>query len=1445
MSNSRPSDSHDPRLDRILAEYVESAESGTPQNADDWAARYPEFAAELREFISVRRQLGQAVRNAAEELSPSAFDAPTFLGQTGDRDESLGSPNPPRIRYFGDYELLAEIARGGMGVVYKARQVNLDRVVALKMILAGQFADDSAVTRFHAEAAAAAKLDHPGIVPIFEIGEHAGQHYFSMAYVAGTSLAKRVAEGPLPERTAAELVAKIADAVQYAHEQGIVHRDLKPANVLLDEAGQPRVTDFGLAKQLESDSGLTGTGQVLGTPSYMPPEQAAGRTGEIGPRTDVYSLGALLYCLLTGRPPFQAASALDTVMQVLEHEPVPPRELIPQVSADLETIVLKCLEKESARRYSTARELADELRRFLRGEPIVARPISGTERLWKWIRRRPVVAALSAAVVLSLTVGSLATLYFAVQADIRATEATRMANNEKDARTNLQANYYVNQIARSYSEWRAGNTSQAVKILDETDADQRSWEWNFLRRLCSPQARVLDHSSGATRQVEYSPSGRYLVASTEYQDVQIWDLTTDERIATPRLHSARIAAIAFTPDESRILSVDLDGTAIVWDRVTGELMAKHTGWRGVTVLEFNSDGSRLLTNFGVRDLATGELIPGWTGGVQMLGLTFGPDESEIWTMQSGGLVRYSAAGEALDDVSQRPAVLQGNSVVFSRDRQRIVAIRSRLWANSNENWWGVFDSRTLEPVTWLGKVGSVDPVGFSISPNGRRVAITTKPSYYSHSDRLLTVWDALNGQELVRLRGPHPLLDSPVFDPSGERLAWANGSAVLIWQFPQRREARRIATTGGPLIGMGISDAASCIVWGDRTGDIQEIDLETGDFRRSFSQLYSEGRFDERTRLALSPSGERIALSNNLSLDVVSRRDPGTPVRVQNMSVSGYFTQALFSQRESQVIAADAVALKRWNSATGARDSNDVELNNASAIARSVDGTRLAVARMNQGTSQPAGEQQPDSVPPDQNPIEIFDADKLQRQRTIGGLPSPASCLAFAPDGKLLAAGTGRNSASYGLPPPVAGVIRIWNVETGAEVARLPGHSVDVLRIAFSHDGRRLFSASIDGTVRLWDVKTRQEVLILRGHPNEVQDLALSESGWLTTGGGQAMTGDGEILLWDGRAFDPSVLLPTLEWPGAPPNETPFARPHVEPLTLRGFEGAIAGIAATANERFIAAWPYGDQQPLVIWDTHTGEIIRRISPVESGISGAAFHPDGSVIAVVFSNGMAAGTMHVMEVESGDYLTTMPGAIDRPAYNADGSLLATGYADGQGSIALRVWNAGNGEPHVTVPGAWYRTCLNSDGSRVAGALGSNVVVADAAAGKTLLTYREPGDMVRNLALSPAGDLIAASGSGISNIPGTLQIRRVPGGELVHELRGHSGMFANAVFSADGSRLASCCFDRTIKIWDVGSGRLRRTLRSNDNRPEYLVFSTDSRRLITGNDDGTVRIWTIDE
>lgn len=307
------------------------------------------------------------------------------LAETGANSQIANNRGLPR--QFGDYVLIEEIARGGMGVVYKAQQSKLNRIVALKMILSGQLASKADVARFYVEAEAAAHLEHPGIVPVFEVGECEGQQFFSMGFVEGDSLAGLVRGGPLPPNEAAGLVERIAEAIAFAHSKGVIHRDLKPANVLLDRDGAPKVTDFGLAKKTQTDSHLTGSGQILGTPSYMPPEQASGNTKKVGPEADVYSIGAILYCLLTGRPPFQAATVMDTLMQVIEQEPPPVRQLNSSVPADLEAICSKCLMKDASQRYATANELVDDLRRFISGETVSARSHSVAGRVATALQR--------------------------------------------------------------------------------------------------------------------------------------------------------------------------------------------------------------------------------------------------------------------------------------------------------------------------------------------------------------------------------------------------------------------------------------------------------------------------------------------------------------------------------------------------------------------------------------------------------------------------------------------------------------------------------------------------------------------------------------------------------------------------------------------------------------------------------------------------------------------------------------------------------------------------------------------------------------------------------------------------------------------------------------------------------------------------------------------------
>ncbi len=495
-----------------VTEQLESqqCEIATPFQTDAGEAPFVAEAA-LAQALANAKQAGDAVTTSNEntlndqtlEFDPNAASPTRAQGETeagklpSTWQDRKPSAAPVKPAGFGDFEIIEEIARGGMGVVFKARQRSLGRLVALKMIKSGALADKQDVQRFYAEAQAAANLDHPHIVPVHEVGQHDGQHYFAMAFVEGPSLADRIADGVLQPKEAAALVKQITEAIAFAHSMGIIHRDLKPANVLLATSGDtpvtrqessrknnswkpdsspaytPKVTDFGLAKRMDQDDGMTATGQIMGTPAYMPPEQAQGRVAEIGETADVYSLGAILYCTLIGRPPFQAAAPLDIIRQVIDQEPVPPRRIDRTIPIDLETICLKCLEKDPARRYTSAQELVSDLDCFLNDRPVSARPIGNTGKLIRWSRRNPVVAGLLSLVALTLLVGICVSSLFALQAQHEAGEARKsseVAVQQKTAAEEAKRNAVA-------AQGRAENAKrQAVSDREKAEAAQKAAE---------------------------------------------------------------------------------------------------------------------------------------------------------------------------------------------------------------------------------------------------------------------------------------------------------------------------------------------------------------------------------------------------------------------------------------------------------------------------------------------------------------------------------------------------------------------------------------------------------------------------------------------------------------------------------------------------------------------------------------------------------------------------------------------------------------------------------------------------------------------------------------------------------------------------------------------------------------------------------------------------------
>ncbi len=397
-------DPEDPKLAELLDAYLSEVQAGRRPDREELLAKNPELAPAL-ECVDALEGLAQP--EAQPRHAADGREATTLALPDSTDPFVMPTASSPPAKQFGSYELLGELGRGGMGIVYKARHQDLNRIVALKMILASQLASGDQVTRFHAEAQAAAQLSHPHIVQVYEAGQLCGQHYFAMQYVDGASLADRLRRGAMPVEEAARCLIAVARAVAYLHAKGIVHRDLKPANILLDADGYPYVTDFGLAKMLETESHLTSSGVIVGTPSYMAPEQAAGRHATVGPRSDVYSLGAILYEMLTGRPPFREATPLDTLVQVLESEPNLPRQLNSDIPRELELICLKCMAKEAEQRYATAAELAHDLERFSRGEAIMARPQHLHQRFLRWVRQEPGLASHLGVLVLITAISQI------------------------------------------------------------------------------------------------------------------------------------------------------------------------------------------------------------------------------------------------------------------------------------------------------------------------------------------------------------------------------------------------------------------------------------------------------------------------------------------------------------------------------------------------------------------------------------------------------------------------------------------------------------------------------------------------------------------------------------------------------------------------------------------------------------------------------------------------------------------------------------------------------------------------------------------------------------------------------------------------------------------------------------------------------------------------------
>ena len=1083
---------------------------------------------------------------------------------------SLPGPFPVEasrvVRYVGNFELLEEIARGAMGVVYKARQANLNRIVALKMILSGQLAGAADIDRFRMEAKAAASLDHPGIVPIFEIGEHDGHHYFAMGYIDGPSLASRIANGPLAPRDAARYASQIADAVQYAHDRGVIHRDLKPANILIDRDDRPKVTDFGLAKKFEGDSALTATGQVMGTPSYMPPEQASGDIRAIGPPADVYSLGATLYCLLTGRPPFLAAGIMETLAQVLEKEPLSPRKLNPEIAVDLETICLKCLEKDPSRRYGSAREVREELDRFLNDEPILARPIGPVARAWRWCgRNRAVASAAALAASLVLLVAIAGPIVAIRQAALRRGEAAArqtaetarnaesVARKSAEAARNAEtiarrsaeratadlasekdravARNYASSVSLAHLETLNNNVFTARKILGDCPDTARGWEWNYVDSLANPERLILRGHIGQVTTVRFSPDSRRLLSLGGDGKVVIWDVAEGRQIRQfdPSAYQT------LSPD-GRLLA-DWEGEEIVIrDASTGTTVTRFASGNTKPVARTFSPDGRYLTvaydNMAVRvDLANHNAVSTLKGKMEgrKVELGMSPDGSHL----AAGLVNGTILlwdGTA----GSEPRHLQGHlsfvdGLTFSPDGKTLVSASF----DGTCRLWDVEAARELKVLR--GHVGWVYKATFS--PDGRYVA----SAGWDNSVRL---WDVASGREVFQFRGNNAYAFNVAFSPDGKAIAsaCADGS-VRVW------DVRQALASADSIPEEMVRSS------GETAGPRAREELDQYLMRyRTPDQALGIGHKSPVESVRFAPDGKSAATSGRDGTVRLWEPETGRSIRVIRVDKKNFASQVAFSfdgralavstgkgidEPEFGKVDLSAGQVKVYDPATG-EERMTLDAPNGPVLALAAHPRRnlLAVAAGYPAVTLAMFGIR--GVKPIPTEVRIWDLDARSLAGTIPYDMATVRSLAFHPDGsRIVTAGAdgvvkvrgvadgrerlsieaGAMNAIYspdGRQIATGGAdnsIKLWDSTSGQLLRTLEGHSKFVLGLAFTPDGSRLASSSHDTSVKIWDPASGLELLTLRGHSHEVYAVAFDPAGRRLASAGY----DGTVMFWDSK----------------------------------------------------------------------------------------------------------------------------------------------------------------------------------------------------------------------------------------------------------------------------------------------------------------------------------------